>query len=157
MNFSTFIQWNTTHQLKGVSSWSLNNEDLKKYFFSIFWGPHPQHMEVPRLGSIRSCSHWPTPKPQQRGIRAVSVNYTTAHSNVGSLTHWVRPGIEPASSWILVRFVTTEPQRKLQISAFKNKTIKFQNWQHKSIILQINCMFSSFFIFFFFVFLGSHP
>ena len=68
MNFSTFIQWNTTHQLKGVSSWSLNNEDLKKYFFSIFWGPHPQHMEVPRLGSIRSCSHWPIPQPQQHQI-----------------------------------------------------------------------------------------
>ena len=24
--------------------------------------------------------------------------YTTAHSNAGSLTHWVRPGIEPVSS-----------------------------------------------------------
>ena len=32
-------------------------------------------------------------------------------SNTGSLTHWARPGIEPTSSWILVRFVSTEPQK----------------------------------------------
>ena len=35
------------------------------------------------------------------------LTYTTAHSNAGSLTHWARPGIEPASSWVLVRFITT--------------------------------------------------
>ena len=29
------------------------------------------------------------------------MTYTTAHGNAGSLTHGVRPGIEPASSWIL--------------------------------------------------------
>ena len=34
--------------------------------------------------------------------------YITAHGNARSLTHRVRPGIKPASSWILVRFVTTE-------------------------------------------------
>ena len=38
-------------------------------------------------------------------IQAMSATYTTVHSNAGSLTHWVRPGIEPASSWILVGFV----------------------------------------------------
>ena len=38
-----------------------------------------------------------------------SVTYITAHSNTRSLTHWARPGIEPASSWILVRFVSAEP------------------------------------------------
>ena len=42
-----------------------------------------------------------------------SATYTTAHSNAGSLTHWARPGIKPESSWILVRFVTTEPWLKL--------------------------------------------
>ena len=31
----------------------------------------------------------------------------------GSLTHWVRPGIEPESSCILAGFVTTEPQQDL--------------------------------------------
>ena len=38
-------------------------------------------------------------------IRATAANLHHSHSNVGSLTHWTRPGIEPASSWILVRFV----------------------------------------------------
>ena len=42
-----------------------------------------------------------------------SVTYTTAQGNAGSLTHWVRAGIEPASSWILVGFITTEPRWEL--------------------------------------------
>ena len=39
--------------------------------------------------------------------------HTTAHSNAGSPTHWARPGIEPASSWILVGFISTVPQWEL--------------------------------------------
>ena len=39
-----------------------------------------------------------TAQPQQYWIRA------TSHGKAGSLTHWARPGIEPASSWKLVRF-----------------------------------------------------
>ena len=40
---------------------------------------------------------------------------TTAHGNAEYLTHWARPGIEPASSWILVEFITNEPQWELSI------------------------------------------
>ena len=29
------------------------------------------------------------------------------------LIHWARPGIEPSSSWILIRFITAEPQWEL--------------------------------------------
>ena len=36
--------------------------------------------------------------------------YTIAHSNARSLACWARPGIEPVSSWMLVRFISTEPQ-----------------------------------------------
>ena len=32
--------------------------------------------------------------------------YTTALSNTRYLIHWARPGIEPASSWVLVGFIT---------------------------------------------------
>ena len=46
-------------------------------------------------------------------IQASSATYTIAHSNVRSLTHWTRPGIEPVSSWMLVRFVSAEPRREL--------------------------------------------
>ena len=45
------------------------------------------------------------PEPQQQSIQAASANYTTAHSNAGSLTHWGKSGIEPMSSWMLVGFV----------------------------------------------------
>ena len=40
-------------------------------------------------------------------------NLHTAHSNTGFLTDWMRPGIEPASSWIPVQFISAEPQWKL--------------------------------------------
>ena len=43
---------------------------------------------------------------QQCRIRAVPANYTTAHGNAGSFTHWARPGIEPTSSWTLAGFLT---------------------------------------------------
>ena len=61
----------------------------------------------------RSCSCQPTPMPQQHQIPAMTATCITAHSNAGFLTHQVRPGIEPISSWMLVMFVTTEPQGKL--------------------------------------------
>ena len=62
-------------------------------------------------GQIGAVSCWPKPQPHQ--IQATSVIYTTAHSNAGSLTCWARPGIKPACSWILVGFITTEPQWEL--------------------------------------------
>ena len=58
-------------------------------------------MEVSR--SNQSNSHWPTLQPHNCQIQATSVTYTTAHGNSRCLTQWVRPGIKPMSSWILVR------------------------------------------------------
>ena len=60
-----------------------------------------------------SCSCLPTPQPQQLRIWAASETYTTVLGNTGSLTHWVRPRLKPTSSWILVGFITAEPQREL--------------------------------------------
>ena len=59
-----------------------------------------------------------TPQPPQRRIRATSATYTTAHGDVGSLTHWERPGMEPASSRMLVRFISTEPHWELLMEFF---------------------------------------
>ena len=53
------------------------------------------------------------------GIRAASVTYTTAHGNAGSPTHLARPGIKPASWWILVGFLYAEPQWELPRVTFK--------------------------------------
>ena len=52
---------------------------------------------------------------------ATSATHPTAHGNARSLAHWARPGIEPASAWILVRFITTEPQRELPDIPFFTK------------------------------------
>ena len=56
-------------------------------------------------GSIWSYNYRSIPQSQQHRIQAESATYTTAHGNAGSLTHWARPGIEPATSWFLVRFI----------------------------------------------------
>ena len=46
-------------------------------------------------------------------IQVTSATYTTAHTKARSLIHRVRPGIKPASSWILVGFVSAVPQQEL--------------------------------------------
>ena len=81
--------------------------------FVCLLGPHLRHVEVPRLVSHQNYSCRPTPQSQQRGIPATSAVYTTAHGNARSLTHWVRPGIEPETSWFLAGFVSTSPQWEL--------------------------------------------
>ena len=67
-----------------------------------------------------------TLQPQQHGIQAMSVTYAAACGNVGSLTHWARPRIKPASSRILVRFLahwaTTELQKCLFLTEIFSPT-----------------------------------
>ena len=81
-------------------------------------------MEVARLGVewSWSCSSRPTPQPEQREIRAMSTHHTTAQGNAGSLTHWMRPGIKPASSWMLVRFIFSEPGQELLARLILHRT-----------------------------------
>ena len=67
------------------------------FFFGLFWAT-PMAYEGPQATG-------------QIGATAASLHHS--HSNAGSLTHLVRPGIKPVSSWILVVFATTEPQREL--------------------------------------------
>ena len=76
-------------------------------FLFCFLGLHSRHVEVPKLGVQFEL------RLQQGRIRAASATYTTGHSNARSSTHWARPGIKPATSWILVRFVSAAPQQEL--------------------------------------------
>ena len=71
------------------------------FFFSSFCslGPHPA-----ASGS----------SPARGRIGATAAGLHHSHSNTGSLTHWVRPGIEPAPSWLLVQFISPAPQQELQ-------------------------------------------
>ena len=87
-------------------------------------------------GSNRSYSCWPMPQPQQWRIQAVSVTYTPAHSNARSLTHWARPGIEPASSWILVGFFNCWAMKRtpyLHIFYCKHSTMIWRNKRQENL------------------------
>ena len=75
-------------------------------FLFLFLGLKPSHMEFPWA---RSPIETVADRLHHRQIQATSATYTTAHGNTRSITHWVKPGIEHASSWILVRFISTEP------------------------------------------------
>ena len=86
-----------------VMKWYL----IVDFFVFCFLGLHLGHMEVSRLGVGLELQLPSYPKAkQQRQIWAPFATYTTTCGNSGSLTHWVRPGIKPTSSWILVEFVT---------------------------------------------------
>ena len=76
------------------------------FFFFCFLGPYLQHMKVPSVWSNWSCPCLPIPRPKQLRIQATSMTYAASGGNARSLSHWVRPGMEPTSSGRLVRFVT---------------------------------------------------
>ena len=75
------------------------------FFFGllVFLGPHPWHMEVPRL-EAESEIYLPV--------------YTTAHGNIGSSILYLGPGIEPASSWMQVTFAKFRAMTGTPGSAF---------------------------------------
>ena len=79
-----------------------------------FLGPHPWHMEVPRLGV----------KLEIELLAYATATATWDLNHVCNLHHSsrqcripdpliARPGIKPPSSWILVRFTSTVPQQEL--------------------------------------------
>ena len=77
-------------------------------FFICFFRASPAaYGSSQARGQSRSCGCLPMPQLQQCQIWATSVTYTEACSNARSLTHWMRAGIEPVSSWILVGFLTS--------------------------------------------------
>ena len=82
------------------------------FFFFVFLGPHPWHMEVPRLGIESELQLLTYATAAAIPYPSMSVICTTTHGSAGSLA-W--PGIEPTSSWIRVRFVTAEPWQKLPL------------------------------------------
>ena len=74
-------------------------------------------MEVPRAGIESELQ--------------LMMAYTTAYNNARFLTHWERPVMEPVSSWILVGFVTPEPQWELPANNF-NENISERGSQKMS-------------------------
>ena len=81
-------------------------------------------MEVPRArGWIRAATA--SLLHSNTGSELMSATYTAAHGNARSSTHWVRLGIEPISSWILLEFIThwaTMRTPSIQFCVIKNNT-----------------------------------
>ena len=76
------------------------------FCFRLFRAAPEAHGSSQGKGQIAGLCH-------SNRIWVMPVTYAMAHSNTGSLTYWERPGIKPVSSWILVGFVTAEPQWEL--------------------------------------------
>jgi len=71
------------------------------YLFSFF-GPHPEHMGVPRLG-VQSELQLPAYATAIATTQDLSHICNLHHSSwqCQILNHWARPGIEPTTSWLL--------------------------------------------------------
>ena len=74
-------------------------------FFFLFYFFSFKKFKFSGLWLNQSCSCWPMPQPQQHRIRVASVTYIAARGMPDPLTHWVRSGIKPASSFKLVGFL----------------------------------------------------
>ena len=71
------------------------------FYFFAFLGVHLQHIEVPRLGAESELQ-----------LLAYTIAIPTEDPSCICVLHH---RIEPTSSWIVVRFVSTVPQQKLLI------------------------------------------
>ena len=120
----------------GTILWGLNDMmNIKAMsalhiFFLSYLGPH--------LYQGSQARSW---------IRAVAAGLHHSHSNTESLTHWARPGIKPASSGMLVRFVSTESRWELQCLIFSMNSINvleaFQNVL-PGVVVQVKGLFPHF-------------
>ena len=79
------------------SSLRTTSLDVWKLFFFFAATPVAYGSSQARVLN-QSCSCWPMPQPWQHQTWAASMTLASARGNAGSLTHWVKPGIEPASS-----------------------------------------------------------
>ena len=86
--------------LKMVAEWyqygSYMFRDLLLLLFYLFFG-----------GSGTPVAYGDSQARDPTGATAAGLHHS--HSNAGSLTHCVRPGIEPTTSWFLVGFVSAAP------------------------------------------------
>ena len=72
--YKLFIHWYKTEM---EMYWFLVCLFFVFFFFWSFLGPHHSIWRFPGQGSNWSCSLQPIPQPQQHGIRATSVTYST--------------------------------------------------------------------------------
>ena len=102
---------------------SLGPPPFYLFIFFLLFRAAPGHMEVPRLG-VKS-ELWLLAYTMATGMQDLSHVCDPHRTSWQCKTYWARLGIEPMSSWILVRFITTEPQWKLLWDLFYKALISF--------------------------------
>ena len=127
-----FSQWPISHSSPHYQfSHYIGQETLAEsfpfFFFFFFWllfkGLIHSIWRFPGWGSNQSYSCKPRPQLQQHGIQPMTVNCTTAHWNASTLTHWARPELKPASSWVLVGFVNHWARKGTPYWVFKSYAV----------------------------------
>ena len=114
---------------------STHGRYLLSFFLSffVFLGPHPWHMEFPRLGvkSELQLQAYTTATASQDLSHICDLQHSTWQC--WSLTHWVRPGIEPTSSWMIVGFVSHWANIcfKCEWTLCSNQKAKMAGWMEK--------------------------
>ena len=93
--------------------WSLHASSFFFFFFFFFFILLTAFGSSQIRGCIRAISASPTHTHRTTRSKPHWQPTPQLHSNTLSLTHWAKLGIEPASSWALDRFVTSEPQWEL--------------------------------------------
>ena len=96
--------------------WDIMLIDLSIYL--CFLRLYPRHMEVLRVGVELELQPPAYATATATQDPATSATCTTAQGNARSLTHWVKPGIQPVSSWIVVVIVSTALQQELPLIDF---------------------------------------
>ena len=81
---------------------------LGYFFFFLFTATHSAYISSWAMGRITASAPAPSHNHSRDlwGIWAASVTYAAACSNTGSLTHWVKPEIEPTSSGTLCQVLS---------------------------------------------------
>ena len=94
------------------------------YFFFFFFLPFRAAPEAYGDSQVESELHQPaytTATATQDPSRVCSLHHSSQQHRI--LTCWVRPGIQPTSSWIQSGSLTSEPQRELPIGLLMIKTM----------------------------------
>ena len=113
-----------------ILAYFINNKVIIIIIFS-YLGLHLRPIEIPRL-EVKLELQLPAFATAIATLTAMwdptcVCAHTPAHGNTGSLTYWAGPGFKPASSWILVMFVThwaTTPQSNYLQSRFDKQNFE---------------------------------
>ena len=111
------------------------------YYFICLWSFRAEPVAYggsQASGLIRAAAAGLCHSHSNAGSRQHLWLYTIAHGSAGSLTHCVRPGIKPATSWFLVGFVSAVSQRQLQKFTSLHD-FKTNSWTTKKMLTWNQC------------------